>query len=397
MSRAFEGIKGIDTTHVLAGPFATYQLALLGADVIKIEHPDMPDQTRAMGVHTELGAKGMGTTYMNQASNKRSITLDLKSEKGREILKKMVAEADVFVENYRSDSFPALGLGYEDFKKINPSIIYCSLTTWGSKGPRGNYTGYDQVTQAYSGVMSITGTPDTGPLRCGPQLLDFGAGTTAALAISSALFRREKTGEGQHLTARLADTAFMLMSSQVSGYMRTGKELGFQNTDRMHAGQSGYKARDGKTIMLGAGNDRQYARFWKLVGHPERGQRSHAERHKHSKDDRALISEIMLTKGAQEWEDYLQANHVAAARLRTVKEALDDPQVEFRRSHHWFEDGCPGVEGRFAVPLAAFGSEVDGPRVDSPPPRMGEHTESVLEDLGYSADDIADAREKGVI
>lgn len=189
----------------------------------------------------------------------------------------------------------------------------------------------------------------------------------------------------------------MLMSSQVSGYMRTGKELGFQNTDRMHAGQSGYKARDGKTIMLGAGNDRQYARFWKLVGHPERGQRSHAERHKHSKDDRALISEIMLTKGAQEWEDYLQANHVAAARLRTVKEALDDPQVEFRRSHHWFEDGCPGVEGRFAVPLAAFGSEVDGPRVDSPPPRMGEHTESVLEDLGYSADDIADAREKGVI
>lgn len=397
MSRAFEGIKVIDTTHVLAGPFATYQLALLGADVIKVEHPDQPDQTRAMGADKELGAKGMGTTYMNQASNKRSITLNLKTEQGRDILKKLVADADVFVENYRSDSFPALGLGYEDFKKINPGIIYMSLTAWGDKGPRGNYTGYDQVTQAYSGIMSITGTPETGPLRCGPQLLDFGAGTTAALAISSALFRRERTGEGQHLTACLCDTAFMLMSSQVSGYMRTGQELGFQTTDRMHAGQSAYEAKDGKTIMLGAGNDRQYARFWKLVGHPERAEANHAARHERKVEDKKLIGEIMKTKTAQEWEDYLQANHVAAARLRTVKEALDDEQVQHRQSHHWFEDGCPGVEGRFAVPVAAFGSEEDGPRVDTPPPRMGEHNDEVLAGIGMSAEEIAKARDEGVI
>ena len=149
--------------------------------------------------------------------------------------------------------------------------------------------------------------------------------------------------------------------------------------------------------MLGAGNDRQYARFWKLVGHPERAEANHAARHERKAEDKALIGEIMKTKTAQEWEDYLQANHVAAARLRTVKEALDDPQVQHRQSHHWFEDGCPGVEGRFAVPVAAFGSEEDGPRVDSPPPRMGEHTDSVLADLGMSDADIAKARDDGVI
>jgi crotonobetainyl-CoA:carnitine CoA-transferase CaiB-like acyl-CoA transferase len=398
MSRAFEGIRVIDTTHVIAGPFATYQLALLGADVIKIEHPTEPDQTRRSGSDPDLNANEMGTQYVNQGANKRSITLDLKTEKGREILKRLVADADVFVENYRSEAFPALGLGYEDLKKINPALIYCSLTAWGDKGPRSNQTAYDQVIQAYSGVMSITGTPETGPLRCGPQLLDFGGGIIGALAISSALFRRAQTGQGQHVTPTLTDTAFQLMSAQITASLRSGKELTFQTTDRKHAGQSCYVAKDGEQIMLGAFNDQQYARFWTLVGEPERGAASLAERYDRAADDRARIAAIMLTKTAQEWEDCLQQNHIAAARLRTVQEALDDPQTEYRNARHWFEDGdCPGVEGRLSVPVAGFGADVDGPRVDTPPPRYGADTDDVLAEIGMSADEIAEARAQGVI
>jgi crotonobetainyl-CoA:carnitine CoA-transferase CaiB-like acyl-CoA transferase len=397
MTRAFEGVRIIDTTHVLAGPFATYQLALLGADVIKIEHPDWPDQTRHMGPDRKLGRDLMGTGYLNQASNKRAMTLDLKSEEGREILKALVKDADVFVENYRTEAFPSLGLGYEDLKAINPKLIYCSLTAWGDKGPRANQTGYDQVIQGYAGVMSITGSPETGPLRCGPQLLDFGAGTTAAFALASALFRRERTGEGQHITGCLTDTAFVLMSAQMTGFLRTGRELGYQTTDRGHAGQSRYKTKDGGHVVLGAGNDRQYTRFWEAIGHPEHGGKDHAARSDSSAEERAIIAEIMLTKTAQEWEDYLQSNHVPAARLRTVKEAVEDPQAEHRRTFHRFEQGCPGVDGPFSVPIAAFDCNDDGPRVDAPPPRMGEHTEDILAGLGYSGDQIADLRERKVI
>lgn len=397
MTRAFEGIRVIDTTHVIAGPFATYQLALLGADVIKVEHPKEPDQTRGSGSDWSINAKGMGTQYLNHGANKRSITLDLKSETGRDILKRLVKDADVFVENYRTDALPALGLGYEDLKKINPRLIYCSLTAFGDNGPRRNQTGYDQVIQAYSGVMSITGTPETGPLRCGPQLLDFGGGIIGALAISSALFRRERTGKGQHLTPSLADTAFALMSAQITASQRTGTELTFQTTDRKHAGQSCFIAKDGERIMLGAGNDHQWARFWDLLGEPERGKRTLQERYEHAAEDRARIAELMLTKPAQEWEDLLQEHHVAAARLRTVKEALDDPQAEARHNRHWFRDGCPDVEGAFSVPEAIFGADDGAPAVDTPPPLLGQHTDEVLAEVGMSVAEIAAARKEGAI
>ena len=157
MTRPFEGIKVIDVTHVLAGPFAAYQLAVLGADVIKVEHPDECDQSRETGSDRALNRQKMGLGFMTQGSNKRSVTLDLKQERGREILKRLVKDADVMVENYRPGAFPALGIGYEDMKKINPRLIYCSMTAFGQEGPRGNQTAYDHAIQALSGVMAATG------------------------------------------------------------------------------------------------------------------------------------------------------------------------------------------------------------------------------------------------
>ena len=180
--RPFEGIRVIDVTHVLAGPFAAYQLAVLGADVIKVEHPDDPDQSRGAGTDKELNRRNMGTAFLTQASNKRSITLDLKQEKDREILKKLVATADVFVENYRPGAFEALGLGYEALSAINPRLIYASFSAFGQNGPRGEQTAYDHVIQATSGIMAMTGTKEVNPIKFGSPAIDYATGMTGAFA-----------------------------------------------------------------------------------------------------------------------------------------------------------------------------------------------------------------------
>src|SRR5437870_7056275 len=197
MTRPFEGIRIIDITHVLAGPFAAYQLAVLGAEVIKVEHPDEPDQSRDGGTDRTLNRQHMGTSFLTQGSNKRSITLDLKDERGREVLKRLVARADVLVENYRPGAFAALGLGYEAMAAINPRLVYCSISAFGQDGPRGSQTAYDHVIQATSGLMATTGTPEVNPIKFGSPAVDYATGTMAAFALASALFQ---TSPGRRAT-----------------------------------------------------------------------------------------------------------------------------------------------------------------------------------------------------
>ena len=222
MTRPFEGIRIIDITHVLAGPFAAYQLAVLGADVIKVEDPNDPDQSRGSGTDRALNRRQMGTGFLTQASNKRSITLDLKSEAGRRILKRLVAGADVMVENYRPGAFDALGLGYEAMAAINPRLIYCSISAFGQDGPRGKQTAYDHVIQATSGLMATTGTEEVNPIKFGSPAVDYATGTMAAFALASALFQRERTGSGQRIDLAMLDVAMILMSSHLTGYLRNG-------------------------------------------------------------------------------------------------------------------------------------------------------------------------------
>jgi crotonobetainyl-CoA:carnitine CoA-transferase CaiB-like acyl-CoA transferase len=186
MTRPFEGIRIIDIIHVLAGPFAAYQLAVLGAEVIKVEHPDEPDQSREGGADRALNRRNMGTSFLTQGSNKKSITLDLKTEAGRNILKKLVARADVLVENYRPGAFEALGLGYEALLKINPRLIYCSISAFGQDGVRREQTAYDHVIQATSGIIASTGTEEVNPIKIGAPAVDYATGTMGALALASA-------------------------------------------------------------------------------------------------------------------------------------------------------------------------------------------------------------------
>lgn len=393
--RPFEGIRIIDITHVLAGPFAAYQLGLMGADVIKVEHPDDPDQSRDSGSDNALNHALMGTGFLTQGSNKRAITLNLKTEQGREVLKKLVATADVLVENYRPGAFEALGLGYEDLKKINPRLIYASFSAFGQTGPKRVRTAYDHVIQSTSGIMAMTGTPEVNPIKIGAPAIDYATGTMGAYALSAALFQRERTGQGQRIDMAMLDVAMILMASHVTGYLRNGAHPKPSGNRMPHATSMAYTTADG-VVMLGASNMRQQKRLWTVLERPDLIKRTNDERHADFQREHDTLAAILLTKPAAEWEEWFQARHVPASRVRTMGEALADPQIASRNLLHT-HDNAPGIPGRATVPVAAFRFEHDGPRVDRPPPRFGEHNDEVLAELGYTADQIAGMRSAKVI
>jgi crotonobetainyl-CoA:carnitine CoA-transferase CaiB-like acyl-CoA transferase len=372
----------IDVTHVLAGPFAAYQLAVLGADVIKVEHPDDPDQSRGAGTDKELNRRNMGTAFLTQASNKRSITLDLKQEKDRDILKKLVATADVFIENYRPGAFEALGLGYDALAAINPRLIYASFSAFGQQGPRSSQTAYDHVIQATSGIMAMTGTPEVNPIKFGSPAVDYATGMTGAFALSAALFQRERTGKGQRIDMAMLDVAMILMSSHLTGYLRNGVHPKPSGNQHPHATNSAYQAKDG-IVMVGASNLRQQRRLWTLLERPDMIKKTNEERDADREREAATLREIMRTRTADEWEVFLQANHVPAARVRTMGEAVADPQLGSRGIIHRHAAGN-GVDGAFGVPLAAFTFAHGGPRIDASPPILGQHNSEILKELGVS-------------
>ena len=396
MARPFEGIRIIDITHVLAGPFAAYQLGLMGADVIKVEHPDDPDQSRDSGSDNDLNHASMGTGFLTQGSNKRAITLNLKTEQGREILKKLVATADVLVENYRPGAFEALGLGYEDLRKINPKLIYASFSAFGQGGPRREQTAYDHVIQSTSGIMAMTGTPAANPIKIGAPAIDYATGTMGAYALSAALFQRERTGQGQRIDMAMLDVAMILMASHVTGYMRNGHHPKPSGNRTGHATSMAYQTKDG-IVMIGASNLRQQKRLWTVLEHPEMIKRTNDERH--ADHDAG---------GEAARRDHADARARRSGRCG-CRNATCRPAACARWARRWpirrspraacciGTRGRPGIEGAFTVPVAAFKFAHDGPRVDRPPPMFGQHTDEVLGELGYSGADIARFRRQRVI
>ncbi len=383
MARPFEGIRVIDVTHVLAGPFAAYQLAVLGADVIKVEHPDEPDQSRDSGTDRALNHAQLGTSYLAQNSNKRAITLDLKAEHDRDILRKLVATADIFVENYRPGALAALGLGYEDLSAINPRLIYASFSAFGDTGPNRERTAYDHVIQATSGIMAMTGTPAFNPVMFGAPAIDYATGTTGAFALAAALFQRERSGRGQRIDMAMLDVAMILMSSHLAGYLRNGVHPKPHGNRHAHATNGAYATKDG-LLMLGASNLRQQRRLWTVLERPDLIKRTNDEREADHARETAVLTEILQSRTAAAWEEFFQARHVPAARIRTMGEAVADPQTASRGVIHRHA-GAPGIDGAFGVPVAAFTFAHDGPRVDTPPPRVGEHNAEIFAELGLTA------------
>ncbi len=401
--RPFVGIKVLDLTRVLAGPFCAYQLGLMGADVIKIEKPGRGETVRwRVDYDPSYGKRGMSLGFLTQASNKRFITLDLDTAEGREIFLKLAADADVIVQNLRTGSADRRGVGYEDVKKVNPKIIFCSITAYGNTGPKANHAAYDAVIQAWSGFMSVTGTPETGPLKAGAPVIDYGTGMCAAYAVAAALYQRDRTGEGQYIDLSMLDATMMLMASTVTEYLNTGvppKQSGNNAASRAPASTT-FNTAEG-LIAIACNEEHQFKGLMKTLGLEamldEERFREPAARRENVPPLRAAIQNALMTRSAAEWEAMLSPLGVPAGRVRTVPETMAEAQVGSRALFHSFPASETGLPRDLQVPLAPFSYAHDGPRADTPPRTIGADTDAVLKELGYDAAGIERLRGAGAV
>ena len=393
----FHSIRVIDFTHVIAGPFCTYQLAVLGADVIKIESPREPDMVRQDGACVEQNARGMGSMFSAQNANKRSLALDLKSDRGRDIARDLIRGADVVVENYRSGAMASLSLGYRDAQALNPGLIYCSLTGFGQTGPKARHTAYDNVIQAFSGLMASTGDTDTAPVRVGPPVLDYGTGTQAAYAIAAALFQRTQTNEGQYIDIAMLDSALMLMSANITHYHTAGELLPPSGNDSpSKPGYSCHPTADG-LLMIGAYTTRQHADMWRVLGDEQRARvmdtTTLTDMSQRYDEDIQALRAILKADTADHWETQLNIAKVPASRVRKLDETLAHAQIASRS----VLQESPDTDGSPPLPVAAFCYHSGGPAVHSPPPLHGEHTRAILAELGYNDEELDALQVSGVV
>ncbi|WP_287204879.1 CoA transferase [Mesorhizobium sp.] len=388
LTRAFEGLRVIDTTHVLAGPFAAYQMAVLGAEVIKVESPHDPDQARSQGSDRRLNDLEMGTAFLAQASNKKALALDLKTPLGQNALKRLVATADVFVENYRPGAFASLGLGYDNLRRINPKLIYCSISAFGATGPRREHTGYDNILQAFSGMMAMTGHGDGMPLKTGAPVVDYATGTTAAFAITAALFQRERSsGQGQFVDVSMLDVALVLSSSHLTGFAWNGRHPEQRGNRYPFATIGCYRASD-DYLMISASNLRQQRRLWASLGREDMIKMDNNQRLDAHAEEADVLASIIGGMPADYWEQFFRSRRIPAARIRRMEEALADPQIATRRVLHTHATPGSDVDG-LTVPVAAFRMSGGDPAVHFPPQPIGAQTREILAELGYGPEDLA--------
>ncbi len=391
-------VRVVDLTHVLAGPYCTQLLAIMGAEVIKVEPPGTGDLTRFGGAIPELNDEKLGLAFCTQNTDKASMTVNLKTAEGIDIIHRLVAEADVFVENYRPGVAERLGLGYEALLTVNPTLVYVSLTAYGQDGPIGHRPAYDHVVQAMSGIMETTGTAETGPVKVGAPYVDYAAGQKGAMATMAAIMEQRRTGEPQRVDSAMLDTTLLLMASTLTATANTGKrppKLG--NQAASGAASSGcFETADG-LLSVAANNDRQFADLCRGIERPELCEDERfakaANRQANADDFKELLQAELLTRSADHWESTLDELGVPASRVRALDELIAEGQPHARGLLSDVE-----VDGR-QVQLPTIGVKVNGevPGPSAPPPRLGQDNERILADLGYTPDDIAALRKAEAI
>jgi crotonobetainyl-CoA:carnitine CoA-transferase CaiB-like acyl-CoA transferase len=397
MARPFEGVRILDFTQVLAGPYASYQLALLGADVIKIERREGEDMRRTP-LSREWADRNMASAFQAVNGNKRSLTLDLQKPEAIAIIRRLVADADVVMENFRPGVMDKLGIGYAALSEINPKLIYCAISGFGQTGPERLGAGYDGKIQAMSGIMAITGHPEMGPTRAGFAVCDILSGMTAAFAVSSALFQRTHTGRGQLVDVSMLEATLAFMSGQIADYTVAGHrqyQSGNQAVSRKTTANL-FKAGDGY-LLLAVNSEGQYRALMTEIGRADvLDDPRFADwflRKEHEADLRAIIEEALASADARTWEARLNPAGAPCASIWRVEEVIDHPQIVARGVMQ--EVDTP--YGRLRLMGSGFQLAHGGGRLDHAAPAIGAHTDSVLEAAGYTPEQIAALRAKAVI
>jgi crotonobetainyl-CoA:carnitine CoA-transferase CaiB-like acyl-CoA transferase len=397
MAKPFHGVRILDFTQVFAGPFGSYQLALLGADVVKIERPG-GDDMRYGPPNKEWSDRGLSTGWMAINSNKRNIALDLTKPEATAIVRRLAQTADVVMENYRPGVMEKLGIGWPQLREVNPRLIYAAVSGFGQNGPERTAAAYDGKIQAMSGLMSITGSKESGPTRAGFAVCDAIGGMTLAFAVSSALFQRTHTGKGQLVDVAMFDAAITFMSSFFVDYTVGGHVQGPSG----NRAQSRLPTADlfkvkGGHILLAVNNEKQFAALAKAIGKPELPKDARfvdwPTRIKNEVALRQIIEDVFAANDAAYWDDYLTKADVPCARVWTIPEVVGHPQLK----HRPVVQEVDTQYGRLKMIGSGFAMEHDGGSIEFPPRLPGADAEAVLKEAGYSADEITAFRKCGAV
>lgn len=401
MSKPLAGVRVLDLSNIIAGPLCTYQLAQLGAEVIKIERPGTGDLSRKMGADPAMGRKNMGASFLALNAGKQSISLNLQQERGREIFRLMVKDADVVFENFRPGVMARLGLDYEALRKINPRLIYCAVSGFGQDGPLSERPAYDQIIQGYSGLMSVTGTEETGPFRAGYVVCDTMGAMTAAFAIVSALYRMKSTGEGACIDVSMLDSSLVTMAAWViSNFSNAGMIPHPLGNESHSAAPSGtFPTKDGQ-INLVNNEQKQFEKTCDVLGRPDlKTHPDYADRDDRLKNRVALRAElesVLVTRSGAEWEEAFAAAGVPAGRIYSIPEILDHPHIKSRGVTQTFEKAR---DGEHDVTVTKLGFRMVGETLDMerPPPELGQDGDDILRSLGIDDSEIEALRNAGTI
>lgn len=393
-TKPLNGVRVLDLTNVLAGPYCCYQLAMMGADVIKVERPGSGDLARVLGADTGRNRDYMGISFLAQNAGKKSVTLDMKATRGKELLKKLVRSADVLVENFRPGVMARLGLDYEVLKAVNPTLIYCAISGFGQTGPRQSDPAYDQIVQGVSGVMSITGDIESAPYRVGYPLADTNGGMAAAMAICAAL---NATPRGAFLDISMTDSVISSMGWVVSNYLIGGVTPAAHGNENTTSAPSGTFATADQPINIAANRDSQWQSLARhinredLLSHPDYLTREMRKRNRHAL--RAEIEAELTKRSAVDWVKELNTLGVPAGPVMTVPQVLEDPQIAGRGMIAEVPLGSESISVA-ASPVVVDGSR---PTPASAPPRLGANNAEVWAEVGLSPEDIRALREEGTI